>query len=177
MYDHNGLQLTPAADTMNAYRRTAVNLGEKKFSAYAASRPRFKGDFSMHSIGMYKDPRDAAFVAQEFEKLYDKEKVRQMVTDGTLTEIARDFRETIEIPEWQYEPEGFTIEELLNGGYEEYKRNYVDNAKEALVEALRVAEKKTPDLKTAKKMIEEVENLKASGMTYRNAAKTVVEKI
>lgn len=174
MYDHNGLQLTPAADTMNTYRRTAVDLTTKKFNAYAASKPRFKNDFSMHPFAQFKDPRDAAFIAQEFEKLYDKVKVRQMVTDGTLREVANEFIKNTEIPEWQFPAEGFTIEELLNGGYEEYKRNYVDNAKDALVEALRVSGKKTPDLKTAKSMIEEVEALYKTGMTYRLAAKEVV---
>lgn len=173
-FDHNGLELSPVSDTMNAYRLTSVDMKEKKFSAYAALYQGPQKLFGMATIGMYKDPRDAAFVAQEFAKVYDKQKARQLVTDGLFYEIAREFRESIEIPEWQYDAEGFTIEELANGGFEEYKRNWVDNAKDALVEALKIAEKKSPDLKTAKTMIAEVEKLHKEGMTYRNAAKKVV---
>lgn len=177
MYDHNGLELTPATDTMNAYRRTAVDLTAKRFTAYASAKARFKDDWTMYKIGLYKDPRDAAYVAQQFEKIYDREKCRQLVTDGLFEEVAREFRETIEIPEWQYPAEGFSIEELLNGGYEEYKMNYVDNARDALREAIKVYNKPAPALSVAKVMINKVEELYKKGMTYRLAAKQIVEAI
>ena len=174
MYDHNGLELTPAADTMNAYRLTAVDLTEKKFSAYASAKPTYKNEWSMIKIGMFKDSRDAAFVAQQFEKHYDKVTVRQMVTDKTFRDVANEFVANLEIPEWQYPAEGFTIEELLGGGYEVYKKNYVDNARDALVEAFKVSGKKIPVIAEAKKLIERVEQLYKTGITYREAAKTVI---
>lgn len=174
-YDKNGLQLSPVAETRNTYRRTAVDMTQRKFSAYAASRPTRLNEWAMHTIGLYKDPRDAAYVAQEFEKLYDKVAVRQMIIDDTFTEVAKEFRENIDIPEWKFEAEGLTIEEML--GETGYKRNYVDNARDALIEALHVAGIKTPALKEAKLMMAAVEKLVSkNGMTYRRAAKKVVEK-
>lgn len=170
-YDLNGLQLTPAADTMNTYRLTAVNLREQKFSAYAASRPSHRNEFSMHTIGLYSDPRDAAFVAQEFEKRYNKDEVRTLVKDGLFAAVARHFRETIEIPEWQYPAEGLTIEEMLGGSY---TRNYVDNARDALVEAIKVTGAKAPPLAQAKALMARVEELVRGGITYRMAARQVI---
>ena len=167
----NGLQLTPVYDSKNSYRLTAVDLTQKKFAAYAASKPPHNNVWSMHTIGMYKDPRDAAYVAQEFEKVYTKEQVRQMIVDATFTETARDFRENIEIPEWRYRAEGMSIDEMIGGNY---KTNYVDNAKDALVEAIRVHGVKAPALAIAKKMMAEVENLVRQGMTYRYAAHKIV---
>lgn len=172
-YDLNGLQLTPVSDSLNAYRLTAVDTVNEKYSAYAASKPTHKNEWSMHTIGLYKDPRDAAHVAQEFAKLHDKVKVRQMIIDGTFTEIAREFRENIEIPEWKYPAEGLSFEDILGG---KYKTNYVNNAKDALLEAMRVFNIKAPALNIAKKMMDEVENLARQGMSYRSAAHTIVSR-
>lgn len=172
-YDLNGLELTPVSDSLNAYRLTAVDTTNEKYSAYAASKPTHKNEWSMHTIGLYKDPRDAAYVAQEFAKLYDKVKVRQMIIDGTFTEVAREFRENIEIPEWKYPAEGLSFEDILGG---KYKTNYVNNAKDALLEAMRVFNIKAPALDAAKKMMAEVENLVRQGMTYRNAAHKIVSR-
>lgn len=170
-YDLNGLQLTPAADTMNTYRLTAVNLREQKFSAYAASRPSHKDEWSMHRIGLYSDPRDAAFVAQEFEKCYNKDQVRVLVKDGIFNEVAKEFRENLEIPEWQYPAEGLTIEEMLGGSY---TRNYVDNARDALVEVIKVSGAKAPPLAQTKTLMARVEELVRGGITYRMAARQVI---
>ena len=174
MFDHNGLELTPAAETMNAYRLTAVDLKAKKFAGYARAKPRFKDDWSMYRIGYFSDPRDAAYVAQAFEKKFDSVKVRQMVTDGLFDEIAVEFSSSLEIPEWKYQAEGFSVEELINGGYEEYKKNYVDNAKEALVEFFKVTNTKPPTLEVAKKLIADVEKMYKTGKTYRESAKAIM---
>ena len=170
-YDMNGLQLTSVSESKNSYRLTAVDLKQKKIAAYAASKPPHQNVWSMHNIGLYKDPRDAAFVAQEFEKRYNKIAVRQMVVDGTFYDIAREFRENIEIPEWKYPAEGMTIEEMIG---DKYKTNYVNNARDALVEALKVANIKAPAIHKAKEMMNLVEKLVKNGITYREAAKKVV---
>ena len=167
----NGLQLTSVSESKNSYRLTAVDLKQKKIAAYAASKPPHQNVWSMHNIGLYKDPRDAAFVAQEFEKRYNKIAVRQMVVDGTFYDIAREFRENIEIPEWKYPAEGMTIEEMIG---DKYKTNYVNNARDALVEALKVANIKAPAIHKAKEMMNLVEKLVKNGITYREAAKKVV---
>lgn len=171
-YDQNGLELTPVSNSLTAYRLTAVAVTTKKYAAYAASIPPHKIGWSMHIIHLYKDPRDAAFVAQEFAKVYDKAAVRQMIDDGSFNQVAKKFCENIEIPEWKYQAEGLTIEDILGG---KYKTNYVNNVKDALVEAIRVAGVKTPPLKIATKMMADVEELVKNGFTYRIAAKTVVE--
>lgn len=170
-YDQNGLELTPVSNSLNAYRLTAVDVTTQKYAAYAASKPTHKNEWSMHTIHLYKDPRDAAFVAQEFAKVYDKVAVRQMIIDGSFNQVAKEFRENLEIPEWKYQAEGLTFEDILGG---KYKTNYVNNAKDALVEALRVFNMKAPALKIATKMMAEVENLVKNGMTYRSAAAAIV---
>ena len=170
-FDRNGLELTPAADTMNAYRLTAVNTKTKKFSAYAAGTRKSNQEFNMFTIGLYDDPRDAAYVAQEFEKKVSKSQVREMVTDGTFPEFAKEFQSNIDIPEWVYPAEGMTIDEMLNTTY---KRNYVLNAREALVEAINVFKKPVPSLKAAAEMIKRVEAAVKEGMTLRTAAAKVI---
>lgn len=170
MYDHNGLQLTPMANTMNTYRRTAVNLTERKYAAYAAAY-QSKKEFAMATIGLYKDARDAAYVAQEFEKVYDKYKVRQMITDSTFSTIAREFRENIEIPEWKFPAEGLDFDDILG---EKYRTNYVNNAREALLERIRIVGAKAPALKQATEMIKKVEEFYRNGMNYRQAAMEVI---
>lgn len=170
-YDQNGLELTPVSHSLNAYRLTAVDVTTQKYAAYAASKPTHKNEWSMHTIHLYKDPRDAAYVAQEFAKIYDKVAVRQMIIAGTFNDVAKNFLETIEIPEWKYQAEGLSFEDILGG---KYKTNYVNNAKDALVEAMKVFNVKAPAVAEAKKMITAVENLVKSGMTYRAAAKQVV---
>jgi hypothetical protein len=169
--DRNGLELTPAADTMNAYRLTAVNTQAKKFAAYAAGTRKSNSEFNMFTIGFYGDPRDAAYVAQQFEKKYSKSQVREMVVDGTFAEVAKEFRSNIDIPEWVYPAEGMTIDEMLNTTY---KRNYVLTAREALVEAINVFKKPVPSLKDAAVMIKRVEAAVKEGMTLRAAAAQVI---
>lgn len=171
-YDLNGLELTPVSNSMNAYRLTAVDITTEKYAAYAASKPTHKNEWSMHTIHLYKDPRDAAFVAQEFAKVYDKVAVRQMIIDGSFGQTAKEFRENLEIPEWKYQAEGLSFEDILGG---KYKTNYVNNAKDALVEAMRVFNMKAPALKVASKMIAEVEKMVTTGMTYRAAAHSIVQ--
>lgn len=170
-YDMNGLELSPVSTSMNAYRLTAIDMTNQKYAAYAASKPSKKNEWAMHPIGLFKDPRDAAFVAQEFAKVYDKQTVRVMITDGTFWEVAREFRESIEIPEWKYPAEGLSFDEIVGG---KYKTNYVNNAKDALVEAIKVFNVKPPVLAVAKKMMSDLEEMVKGGMTYREAAKKIV---
>lgn len=173
MYDRNGLQLSASNDskTLNSYRLTAVDMTHKKYNAYArASRPKGNMQWSMFKIGnLFEDARDAAFVAQEFEKEYTQEQVRTMVTDGVFYDVAREFVENLDIPEWQYPAEGLTIEDITNDYG--YKVNRVDNAREALVEAISVFNKKTPPLKEAKVLINKVNKLYNGGLSYREAAR------
>lgn len=175
MYDRNGLQLTTAnTETLNTYRLTAVDLTIRKYSAYArASSPKGNMQWSMFKIGsLFDDPRDAAFVAQEFEKQYDKDTVRQMVTDGTFYDIAREFKKNIEIPEWKFPAEGLLVEDILND--HGYKTNYVPDSKTALQEVIKVFGLKVPALKEVPAIVKKVEVLYNEGFTYREAARQVM---
>jgi hypothetical protein len=175
MYDRNGLQLSTAkANTLNSYRLTAVDLKNKKYAAYArASKPKGNMQWSMFNIGnLYKDPRDAAYVAQEFEKIYNPDQVRQMVTDGVFYDVAREFVENTDIPDWQFPAEGILIEDILNDYG--YKNNYVSDAKSALQEAVKVFGIKVPSLKEIPSLISQVENLYKDGCSYREAARKVM---
>ncbi|MFA7408557.1 MAG: hypothetical protein WCY93_12155, partial [Anaerolineaceae bacterium] len=128
--------------------------------------------WSMYDLGEFHDPRDAAFVAQEFAKQYDRGAVRQMVTDEVFYQVAREFRENIEIPEWVYPAEGLLIEDIKNDYG--YKTNYVSCAREALVEVVKVFQMKPPALKDAKRLIAKVEDLFKAGCSYRDAARQVM---
>lgn len=173
MFDRNGLELTPVAESLNSYKLTAVNVEANRYSAYAAGTRKHKNEWNMFRIGNYKDPRDAAFVAQEFAKQYDQVKVRQLVTDGLFNEVAREFRENIEIPEWQFPAEGLTIEDITcDYGY---KTNRVDCAKEALREAVKVFEVQVPSLKEIPTLVKKVQALYDKGHNYREAAKMALE--
>jgi len=175
MYDRNGLQLSTAqSETLNTYRLTAVDLKTRKYNAYAqASRPKGQNQWAMFHIGtQFKDPRDAAFIAQEFEKVYDKDQVRRMHTDGIFYEVAREFISKTEIPEWKYKAEGLLVEDILNDYG--YKHNYVPDSKTALREVISVFGLKTPKLKEVKQLVEQVETLYNQGMTYREAARKVM---
>lgn len=172
-YDLNGLELTPMAETLNSYFLTAVQTKLRKYEAYAAGTSK-KNVWTKHRIGMFNDPRDAAFVAQEFARIYSKDTVDELVRDGNFAEVAKEFRETIEIPEWKYPAEGLDFDDIEGGSY---KLNYVNNARDALVEAIKVLGKKVPSIADAKKMISKVEDSVAEGMTYRTAAHQLVERI
>jgi hypothetical protein len=175
MYDRNGLQLSTAkAETLNTYRLTSVDLTTKKYTAYArASRPGGNNQWSMFKIGnQFKDPRDAAYVAQEFEKQYTHEQVRQMYTDGTFYDIGREFVQNLEIPEWNYPAEGLLVEDILNDYG--YKQNYVPDAKTALREAISVFGIKPPSIKDIPGLVKKVETLYNEGATYREAAMKVL---
>lgn len=171
MYDRNGLELSPIQDSLNAYKFTAVNPSIRAYSAYAQAT-RKKGIYSMVTIARFDDARDAAFVGQEFAKRYTIDEVYQMVIDKTFDDIAKDFVDNLEMPMWQYPAEGLDWDDII--GSEGTLKNRVDNARDALVEALKVANKPTPALAQAKKMIAEVEKLYNNGMNYRSAAKNVV---
>lgn len=173
MYDRNGLQLSKATESLNSYYRTAVDMTVRKYAAYAqASRSKGNNEWAMFNIGLFKDPRDAAYVAQEFEKQYTKEQIRQMVTDQTFRQIANDFVENLEIPEWKYPAEGILIEDILNDYG--YKMNYVNNAKEALREVISVFGITPPSLKEVQKLVDQVEEKYKSGISYREAARIVM---
>ena len=175
MYDRNGLQLSnAAAETLNTYRLTTVDLTTRKYSAYArASRPKGQMQWSMFKIGaQFKDPRDAAFIAQEFEKVYTHDQVRQMYTDGVFYEVAREFVKNTEIPEWQYPAEGLLVEDILNDYG--YKQNYVPDSKTALREAIAVFGMKPPSLKEIPILVKKVQELYDQGLTYRQAAMQVL---
>jgi len=172
MYDRNGLQLSPADNTLNSYRNTSVDLKRGVYNAYARAAYRGKNVWSMYTIGKFKDPRDAAFVAQEFEQTHDKEFVRQMTTDGLWAEYAKEFAEKIDIPVWSFPAEGLLIEDIKNDYG--YKQNYVSDAKAALVEALKVFGVTPPALKEVPSFIKKVEKYYEMGLSYREAAKKVI---
>lgn len=170
MYDRNGLQLSPVSETLNSYRLTAVDTKAKHYTAYAqAKRTQGNSQWAMFTIGKFKDPRDAAYVAQEFEKQSSKEQVRQMVIDNTFQDVAKDFLAKTEIPEWEFPAEGLLIEDIL-GDYG-YKTNYVENAKAALREVISVFGIKPPSLKEVGKIVAKVEEMYKSGKSYREAAR------
>lgn len=175
MFDRNGLQLTTAqSNTMNTYRLTAVDLTIKKYSACAyASKPKGKSQWAMFKIGtMFKDPRDAAYIAQEFSKQYTPEQIRQMVTDDTFKEVSNQFVEDTEIPDWKFPAEGLLVEDILNDYG--YKTNYVPDSKAALREVINVFGLETPALKKVPGLVAEVEALYNKGVTYREAARQVM---
>lgn len=173
MYDRNGLELTPVQTSMNAYKFTAVNVAGRNYTAYAQAT-RNRGIYSMVTIAKFADARDAAHVGQEFAKNYTESQVYQMVIDKTFEQTAADFVGALGMPEWQFPAEGLDWDDIVGGvGYE---KNRVDNAREALVEALKIASKPTPTLTTAKKLIADVEKLYKDGASYREAAKLVVNK-
>jgi hypothetical protein len=175
MYDRNGLQLSTAqSETLNSYYKTAVDLTIKKYAAVAYATRRHNNEWAMFTIGDYDDPRDAAYVAQEFFKVYSKESVRTLQTDGEFSQVAREFRETIEIPEWQFPAEGLLIEDILNESANGYKQNYVADARTALLEAINVFKLQTPNLKTAKTLINKVEEAYKTGLSYREAARNIM---
>jgi len=172
-YDRNGLKLSPVSNSLNSYLHTAVNLNNKKYAAYAqASRPNGQNQWAMFKIGFFEDPRDAAFVAQSFQNKYTRENIRQMVTDNIFDEIVSEFMETIEIPEWVYPPEGILMEDIISDYG--YKKNRVSDAKDALREVISVFGLKPPPLKDVKNIVSDVEALYKKGMTYREAARKIM---
>lgn len=175
MYDRNGLELTPQTNTMNSYKMTTIEVKKRKYGAYARAMETRNNEWTMYKIGYFNDPRDAAYIAQEFATHYDNAQIRQMVTDCTFDSIAQQFIANTEIPEWQYPAEGLLIEDILNDY--EYKYNHVINARDALIEAIKVFGKKTPSLTHAKSYIDKVEELYMKGNSYREAARKVVEII
>lgn len=171
MYDRNGLQLTPVQNTLNSYKFTAVDTTARMHTAYAQAT-RNRGVFSMVTIGKFKDVRDAAFVAQEFAKVYNEEQVYEMALDKTFTEVAKDFMKNLEIPEWQFPAEGLDWDDIL--GENGYKQNRVEDAREALVEAIKLFGVKVPNMSHVKEMINRVNDLYNNGHSFREAAKTVL---
>ena len=172
MYDRNGLELSPIQDSLNAYKFTAVNPKIRAYSAYAQST-RKKGIYSMVTIARFDDARDAAFVGQEFAKRYNEQEVYQMVIDKTFDDVAKDFVDGLVMPIWQYPAEGLDWDDIL--GNDGTVKNRVDNSRDALVEALKIAGKPTPALAKAKQLIAEVDKLYNQGMSFREAAKEVVK--
>lgn len=173
MYDRNGLELTPSQVSMNSYKFTAVNPKARNYSAYAqASRNR--GLYSMVTIAKFDDARDAAYVGQEFAKLYTNEQVYEMVLDKSFEDITKQFVENLDIPEWAYPAEGLDWDDIL--GYDKSKKNHVFTSKDALVEALKETGKKPPSVVIARQMVAEVDALYNQGKSYRDAAKLVVQK-
>lgn len=171
MYDKNGLALTPMGDSKNSYLYTAMIMGTRKVSAYARVRKEKGVNFLMASIGMFDDPRDAAFIAQEFAKAYNVDQTTQMKVDGTFREISKEFIKNTEIPEWQFPAEGLTFEELEGEGADGYMFNYVNNAKDALREVVQMFKLKAPAVKAIPALITKVEELVKGGETYRAAAR------
>jgi hypothetical protein len=173
MYDRNGLELTPVQTSMNAYKFTAVNVAGRNYTAYAQAT-RNRGIYSMITIAKFDDARDAAFVGQEFAKKFTISQAYEMVLDKTFDAVASEFVTSIDMPVWQFPAEGLDWDDIVGGAG--YEKNRVDNAREALVEALKIASKPAPALTAAKKLIDSVEKLYSDGMSYREAAKLVVNK-
>lgn len=173
MYDQNGLELSPISErAKTAYKNTAANERARTFSAIANANG---AKFRMRTIKRYKDDRDAAFVGQEFAKLYDEHAVGQMIRDCTFDEVVGEFLAGLEIPEWQFPSEGMTFDEMA--GDETYEKNRVENMELALKEALKMFlpdECPLPKLFKAQQMWHAANELYAGGMSRREAAKTVV---
>lgn len=168
MFDFNGLPLTQSvkADSLAAYLHTTMNMKIRKFGAYAPIFPNVQMKFSMASIGMFEDARDAAYVAMEFNAAYSKEQSTQMIIDGTFKEVAKEFIENLEIPEWKYPAEGLTFDEI-EGLPADYKMIYSTSAKDAISKILKEFGLPVPKIEIAKKMISEVEKLHAdTGVSY-----------
>ena len=174
MYDNNGLELSQMNDTLNTYLYTAMNVKTRKVVAYAPIRLNTTVKFGMITIGFFTDPRDAAFVAQSFNKLYTKEQSTQMSIDGTFREVAKDFIANLEIPEWEFEAEGLSFDDITGEG-ERYMFNYVNNARDALKEAVKKFNVKVPSLEVLKKLEAKVDALVKSGASYRAAAILALE--
>jgi hypothetical protein len=174
MYDRNGLELTPKSDSRNTYKGTAANMKGKFWYSTARSNDKTKmgGHISWHTFGRFQDPRDAAYAAQEFAKIYNKEAVDSLVESGEFYETAKAFVANLDFPEWKFPAEGLSIDEML--GEPLYKFNRVNDARDALVEAIKVFDLKAPDLKTAARLLGEVESLYNQGYTYREAAKMIM---
>ena len=168
MYDFNGLPLTQSvkANSLAAYLHTAMNMKIRKISAYAPIFPNVQMKFAMVKIGLFEDPRDAAYVAMEFNKQYTKDQATQMVVDGTFNEIAKEFVENLEIPEWQHPAEGLSFDEI-EGIPADYAMIYSTSAKDAINKVLKEKGLPVPKIEIAKKMISEVEKLHAdTGVSY-----------
>lgn len=172
MYDRNGLELSPIQTSLNAYKFTAVNVHSRNYTAYAQAT-RNKGIYSMVTIAKFDDARNAAFVGQEFAKKFTEAQVYEMVIDKMFETIAADFVESLDIPVWQFPAEGLDWDDIT--GNDGTVKNRVDNSREALVEALKIAGKPTPALAKAKQLIAEVDKLYNQGMSFREAAKEVVK--
>lgn len=174
-YDSNGLELTTSlADTLNTYLYTAVDQKNRRFDAIAIPGfPAHANRFNMIDIASYKDPRDAAFIAQEFAKEFSKEEIRTMIIDGTFRETAKQFAATTEIPEWQFPAEGLDFDDILSDY--KYDRNWHETARDALVEVFKNIPGKRPALKEVNRLIKMVEEYKAKhSCPYRTAARAVV---
>jgi len=178
MYDRNGLELSPVAESNNAYKLTSLCVRTQMFNAYARSAYGTSNrdkEFTMCNFARFKDPRDAAHAAQEFSKQYDKYAILSMVTDGTFREIAGEFAKDLDYPEWKYPAEGMTIQDIL--GESGYKINRVCDSRAALVEAFQVLACKPPAAAWTKVMIDQVDVLYEAGLDYRTAARQVVQYI
>lgn len=174
MYDKNGLPLTPMNESKNSYLHTAMSMTTRKVSAYAHIRKEKGVTFLMASIGMFDDPRDAAYVAREFASAYTIDQSTQMKIDGTFREIAKDFVKNLEIPEWKFPAEGLTFDEIEGNDSAGYSLNYVNSAKEALREVVSVFKLKAPSVKDIPALMGKVEALVEAGETYRAAARKVM---
>lgn len=170
MYDQNGLELSPISDAKTAYKATAANEAARNFSAIANAK---HAKFRMQVIGKFADDRDAAFVGQEFAKLYDEHAVGQMVKDGVFRDVADEFLAGLDIPVWQFPSEGMSWDEM--SGDETYTKNRVEGAREALVEAIMVFKLTPPPLKMVATLVKKVEQMYKDGVAYRDAAKQVLK--
>lgn len=172
MYDRNGLELTPKANTMNSYKYTAVDLTAKKFTAYARATQKHSKEWNIFRIGNFKDPRDAAYIGQKFADEHTKEYVRTLHTDGEWAEYAALWISEQDIPEWKYEAEGMTIDDIT--GENTYKINRVDDAKEALREWISMKGIKVPPLNMVNNLIQSVNQLYQNGKSYRQAVRELL---
>jgi hypothetical protein len=172
MEDRNGLTLSPVGETLNAYYLAHINMANKSFSA-SAQATEYRNNTSA-SIGNYKDPRDAAYVAQQFQESYSPEIVRTMLHDNMFRDTVASFLEYTDIPKWKYPAEGLDMDDLT--GDHKYTKNYAPNAREALVEAIAVYDIAPPPLTEVKSLIDKVEKLyRDEDLTYRQAAAKIAE--
>lgn len=177
-YDNNGLPLSPvaaSAKSNNAYLYAHMDWTHRVYVARTPIHHNRVTRTPQAYLGTYDDARDAAYVAMSFAELYPKDVATEMYMAGTFNDAAREFLENLEIPEWQYPSEQISFDEYENIEVAGYTTNRVEDARAAIVEAIKLFGVKTPKLEESKKMIARVEEMvKAGTHNLRQAAKVVL---
>lgn len=112
--DRNGLFLSArAGKTVNTYYLTALDRMLLKWQAYTRLSKLNNTEMTLRSVGFYDDPRDAAYVAQAWQRKFSGDDVRKMVENDTFAEETRKFRDNLKIPKWMFPAEGMSAAEIV----------------------------------------------------------------